>query len=331
MRTLKEYRERCLARKLSEEAIEATVGYLREMEEGMCGRELDDASQAEIEAHLASRMSQGKMADRVMAFARYFLLAKKDEVAIRLLAYLSPIGILPSMAERLEKLEGKDVRDRVMAGVVVPLDGSPPEAFPPATAAFVKDLERELGADKAARVLRWNVHGVPAQAHDAERELFEAAPSVAEWLRGYHARQVAILEKHAADGTIWYEQKITAEAAAYVKADPEIMGGVVKGNKVYMTKIPYDPSRFLASRDPVERRRLACHCPMAVASITEKGAGVPAIWCQCSAGFEKFLLDCAFGEETEATVLESVLAGDPRCRFEITIPPSVLARKPAGG
>ena len=92
-----------------------------------------------------------------------------------------------------------------------------------------------------------------------------------------------------------------------------------------MTKIPYDPDRFIASKDPLERRRLACHCPLAAASITAAGTGVPPLWCDCSAGFEKFLLDVVFGVETRAEVLESVLAGSERCRFAIGIPPGIGA------
>ncbi|HRY72473.1 MAG TPA: DUF6144 family protein, partial [Spirochaetia bacterium] len=109
----------------------------------------------------------------------------------------------------------------------------------------------------------------------------------------------------------------------------EILGGVEEGGAVYATKIPYDPDRFLLSDDPLERRRLACHCPLAASTITPEGAGVPPLWCACSAGYEKFLFDVVFGEETEVEVLESVLAGDARCRFKIMIPESVLRAKGA--
>jgi hypothetical protein len=193
----------------------------------------------------------------------------------------------------------------------------------------VTGLEAELGAVRARRVLAWNVHGIPASAFAEERELYLAAPSIQAWLEGYHERQVAVLARHAADGTLWFEQRITRPVVEYVRACPEMMGGLVEGGKVYMTKIPYDPGRFLVSTDPVEKRRLACHCPLAASTITAEGAGVPALWCDCSAGYEKFILDLVFGEETHATVLESVLAGDARCRYAIEIPASVS--KPGGG
>ena len=332
MREEQAYRERCAARGLGAEATEAAVAAVRtleaELEAG--GASLETAGLPAVESHVAARIAAGAEGEAlVTALARYFLVSGADAVAVRLLAYLLPIGVLPAMAERLGSLEGEEVRARATAGMAFPAPGSPPEAYPAATAAFVRALERELGTERARKVLAWNVHGIPASAFAKERELFLAAPSVAAWLAGFHERQVAVLARHAADGTLWFEQRITPRVVDFVRGEPEILGGVEEGGAVYATKIPYDPDRFLLSRDPLERRRLACHCPLAASTITLEGSGVPPLWCACSAGYEKFLFDVVFGEETEVEVLESVLAGAARCRFKIRIPDAVLRSKGA--
>jgi hypothetical protein len=54
--------------------------------------------------------------------------------------------------------------------------------------------------------------------------------------------------------------------------------------------------RHIPSADPLEKRRLACHCPLASSFIMVSGAGVPSVWCACSAGYEKFLFDVTFGK-----------------------------------
>lgn len=330
----KEFRDRCAARGLGPEAVEQAVSWVRILEAEAPGPDgtLASASLPEVERHVTGLAARGEAGeDRLMALARYFAAAGIDAVAIRLLAYLLPVGVLPAMADRLAELEGASVRDRVMAGVEVPKTGAPPETYPAATAAFVRALETELGAEKARRVLCWNVHGIPAAAFAAEREAFLASESLEEWLAAFHARKVRELERHAEDGTLWFEQRITPAVVDFVRGNQEILSAVSDGRHLWATKIPYDPDRFLASKDPLEKRRLACHCPLAASSITETGAGVPAAWCACSAGFEKFLFDTVFGEETEAVVTESVLAGDPRCRFKIRIPEAVRARfKEAG-
>ena len=324
-----EFRERCRARGLDDAATGEAVAAVLELEADAKGPDgtLASAALADVERHIAGIVAGGKAGEaRLMALARYFAAAGIDGIAIRLLAYLLPVGVLPAMSDRLAELEGEEARSRVMTGVDIPPVGAPPEAYPAATAAFVAALESMLGPEHAGRVLCWNVHGIPAAAFAAEREAFLASASLEEWLAALHGRKVRELAKHAEDGTLWFEQKITPAVVEFVRGNQELLSAVSDGRHLWATKIPYDPDRFLASKDPLEKRRLACHCPLAAASITETGAGVPAAWCACSAGFEKFLFDTVFGEETEVEVTESVLAGDPRCRFKIRIPESVLER-----
>lgn len=326
-----EYRERCAARGLGTEAIEEAVLAVKALERESRGPDgtLATASLADVERHIAGLVSRGENGEaRLMALARYFAAAGINALAIRLLAYMLPVGVLEAMADRLTKREGPETRGKVMANVRIPPAGSPPEAYPVAAIAFLKALEAELGTERARRVLAWNVHGIPPSAFAAEREFFLAAASVDEWLSGFHARKVEEIERHAQDGTLWFEQRITPKVVEYVRDNPEILGGVVEGPYIYATKIPYDPDRFLSTDNPLEKRRLACHCPLAASSITASGADVPPLWCACSAGYEKFLFDIVFDEETEVEVLESVLAGDSRCRFGIRIPDSIRGRTP---
>jgi hypothetical protein len=348
----KEYRERCVARGLKASAIEAAVAAVEALEAEAKGADgtLRSSSLASVERHVAGLVAAGTSdEERLLALGRYFQVlsavpggavagadagatgtpSHAQAITIRLLAYLLPVGVLPAMADRLASLEGESARARVMSVVRVPPCGAPPEDYPAATAAFVSALERELGSAGARRLLAWNVHGIPASAFIEERERFLAAPSIQAWLDDYHERQVAVLERHAADGTLWFEQRITPRVVESVRKNREVLGGLVEGGTIYMTKIPYDPDAFLASDDPIERRRRACHCPLARSTISSGGAGVPSVWCSCSAGYEKFFLDVVFGEDTKAEVVESVLAGDGRCRFAIAIPPATLAAKRA--
>jgi hypothetical protein len=217
-------------------------------------------------------------------------------------------------------LEGDGIVSRVLDGIVFPPPGTPPESYPAAAEPFVRALVREIGVGRAERVLTWNVHGIPASAFAPERERLLELGSIDTWLLDYHERQVRVLARHAEEGTLWFEQKITPSVVEFVRTHPEVQGGVRDGDDIYVTKIPYDPDRYLKSSDPLERRRLACHCPLAASSITTNGAGVPAAWCACSAGFVKFMFDVVFGQETEARVVSSVLGGEDVCRFAIRIP-----------
>jgi len=325
----KEFIESLKRRGLDEGSIRESVKTIQAMESWLEGKgfSLSEPSIEPVEAWIAERLGSGEPAsDFLVPAIRYFAAAREEAIAIRLMAYLLPVGILPAMADRLARLEGQAIRDRVMAQVAIPAEGSPPESYPPATARFSESLEAELGAEKARQVLTWNVHSISAESFAEERRRFLELGSVDAWLADYHDRQVSVLKKHAEDGTMWFEQQITPAVVDFVEARPEILGGVRKGDTIYVTKIPYDPDRYLRTTDSLERRRLACHCPLAAASITESGAAVPSRWCACSAGFAKVRFDVVFGEETEAFVLDSVLAGSQSCRFAVKIPQSINRR-----
>lgn len=121
-------------------------------------------------------------------------------------------------------------------------------------------------------------------------------------------------------GRIWYEQQITPEVVEFVKRNPEMANGIRRGDKIYVTKIPYAPSDYLKEKDPTLKRYYACHCPLARTAIRDGTPKIPAVFCYCSGGFETFAFDTIFDQTTEVELLESALKGDPRCRFAITIP-----------
>ncbi len=318
-----EFVERLKGKGLDEDSIRSSLRTVSRLRAALAsgGFSLAGPDLSIVETWIADMLAEGEpAAELLLSLARYFSVSGEPALAIRLLAYLSPIGVLPAMSDRLASLEGSSVRDRIMSRISVPPEGSPPEAYPEAAARFASVLKEELGESEARRVLAWNVHGIPPEAFVEERERFLELGSIDEWLLDYHRRQVEVLSGHAKNGTLWFEQKITQAVVDFVRDRQEILSGVRAGDIIYVTKIPYDPDRFLKATDPLERRRLACHCPLAASSITPKGAGVPPLWCACSAGYSKFRFDIVFGEETEASVVNSVLSGDDFCRFAVRIP-----------
>jgi len=135
---------------------------------------------------------------------------------------------------------------------------------------------------------------------------------------------VAELEEYAESGRVWYEQVITPEVVEYVRSNQEILSAVLRGDKLYITKVPYAPAEYLGESDTTMRRFYACHCPLARMAILTGEPEVSMEWCYCSAGFEKLPYDVLFGEELEVEVLESALGGSNRCRFAVKVPQAEL-------
>ncbi|MCJ7634717.1 hypothetical protein MUP77_20290 [Candidatus Bathyarchaeota archaeon] len=139
------------------------------------------------------------------------------------------------------------------------------------------------------------------------------------FLEGEHSLLVAELEEAMKSGRLWYEQEITPEVVEFVRGDQMIQNGVLEGNVVLKSKIPFAPAKWLQEKDPKMRRYYACHCQLARDRILTDNSKPLATFCHCSAGYEKLPLEVALGVPLEVEVLENVLEGGDRCRFAIKI------------
>jgi hypothetical protein len=301
------------------DAVKVVRRFETELEAG--GKALESATLEDLREHLALLVFRKENSlDRLQALANYFYSTDRNDLYIYFTSIIGGRGVLPSMSERLESLVDEETRKRVFDGIETPPLGSPPEDAPHVTRRLMERLQKELPPEVYRKVLAGNHHRIPLEAFDGLKELYEESGSIDEFLRRRHERAIADLEKHLTKGKIWYEQEITQRVVDFVRGNREVLGGVRQGDRIYITKIPYDPDVFLREDDLVMKRYHACHCPFVRSSIIAEGPEVPSEWCYCSGGYTKLPFEVVFGEELEVELLESVLAGDPRCRFAVTCP-----------
>jgi len=317
-------REFLKSRGYTEERLTAALQAVGEMEAWLAGRNKDvaAATTGDLREYLAELVREGKNTEeRLLDLARTMWHLRRNELYIYFASMFGGRNIYASIAARLEEIAGTERKNAVFAGIETPPLGSPTEAYPPVTRLLMQRLDEHLTPAEVRRVLTWNHHGIPAAAFAKHREWFAEKQSIEEFLKKVHAEAVAELEEHAREGIVWYEQEITPEVVAFVRANQEILSAVRDGDRLYMTKIPYAPARYLRETDPRLKRYYACHCPLAREAILDQRVDVPPEWCYCSAGFEKLMLDTVLEAPTEIEVLESALKGDARCRFAMRISP----------
>jgi len=319
----KGFRKRLKERKLNEKEIDFAVGAAREFLDYLKRKKvpLRAAGLDELKEYLSFLIDGGRNSmDRLLAIARYCYFAKKNDYYVYFTSILNGRDILPLIGKKLADVAGEKTRNRIFERFELPPLGSPPDDYPKLTKMIVDKLEAELPAATCREVLTGNYHEIPAEAFKDKKERFEKAKSIDEYLIGEHERLVTELTECMKKGRIWYEQQITPEVVEFVNKNPEMANGVRLGDKIYTTKIPYAPSDYLKEKDPTMKRYYACHCPLARTAIRDGTPKIPAVFCYCSGGFEKFAFDTIFGQTTEVELLESALKGDMRCRFAITIP-----------
>ncbi len=257
---------------------------------------------------------------RIVAVVRFFSYADQKEIVTYFLTMTGTIGVLENIQKRAVEIAGKKTADKVFSKLDVPPLGSPYEVYPPVVEKMMGKLTGAVNEKTACKILAGNNHGLTAEGKANEKKRFNELKDIDAYLIDYHDRKVKELQHHMEENKIWFESKITPEIVEYVRNNPEVLGGVRIGNEIFVTKFPYDPENFLKETDPVKKRFHACHCPFARSSIIDGSANIDSKWCNCSGGFNKHLFDILFETDTEVRVVESVLAGDDRCRFAIKIP-----------
>ncbi|MFA5036453.1 MAG: hypothetical protein WC479_04685 [Candidatus Izemoplasmatales bacterium] len=283
-------------------------------------KSIDEASIPDLDNFIASLVEWGENTFPVIiGLMRYFRIIGRNDLYVQLTKYTGGDEVIENILISLEKKAGKPIVDAVMKDLDIPILGTAPKDYPKFTDRFMKRMHEHCPSSCFSEVMSGNNHGIPDQAFADEKALYEAAPSLAAYLQDFNNRQIAILQKHADTKTIWFEQEINQKVVDYVKTNQEIMSAVLKDDKLYSTKIPYDPQRFLDETNPVMRRYYACHCPFVRESVISNDPKVSADWCLCSGGFGKAMYEVILNHKLKVKCLNNVLSGDEFCRFEIDL------------
>jgi len=322
-----EYRRYLRKREMKVEAVEDAVVAVKEFEEwlGSRNKTFESASLGDLKMYIAELISGGlNTPERFLALSRYFWLTKRNDFYSHFAAILGGRGVYNSIGDRLKEVAGEEKRSEVFNGFEKPPLGTTPDAYPPCTKDLLDKLNVSLTQEDVKKVLAGNHHRIPLEAFAEKVKRWEASKTMEEFLTGEHKRLVAELEDAWKSGRLWYEQVITPEVVEYVKGDQTIQNGILVGDVVLKSKIPFNPDKWLKEKDPKMRRYYACHCQLARDAILNDTAKPLSTFCYCSAGYEKLPLEVILGVPLEVEVLESVLSGGEKCRFAVKIPKDKL-------
>ena len=318
-----EYRKYLRKREMKVEDVENAVTTVKELEANLKanGKTFESATVSDLKQYISSSISDGSNTeDRIIALTRYFWMTKRNDLYTYFVGIVGGRGVYTSIGERLGKLEGEAKRGEVFDGFKPPPLGSPPKAYPACTKELLSRLSASLPPEEVKKVLAGNHHRIPAEGFAEMKKRYENAETMEAFLAGEHQHLIAELENAMKAGRLWYEQTITPEVVEYVKKDQTIQNGMLVGDRVLKSKIPFAPDKWLAEKDPKMRRYYSCHCQLAREAILNDTSKPLGTFCYCSAGYEKFPLEVVLGVPLEVEVLENVLDGGERCRFAVKIP-----------
>lgn len=264
-----------------------------------------------------------------LALIRYAYFVKNEAVYLAGLEQIDGAEAMDNLEGKLVEIFGQELRDQVLTGIHPTPLGTPSLEKSRSMGQVIHNLVQLTGEEQCQELLKDSLRDLPDEWYAGVRGKFLAAADLDDFLARKGDEFIAELEDIKTNNRLYFTQKINDEVIAFVNEHPEIRQGVREGNILYEAKIPYMAIEYLAEQDEARKRYYYCHCPWARESIPESETTVPGIFCNCSAGYHKKYWELAFDQPLKAEVVESVLKGDPWCKFAIHLPEELIPQDQA--
>jgi hypothetical protein len=324
--SIDEYRKHLREQGISDDSIMRQIPIIEDfigfLEEPGSTKHPADAGKGEVERYARKLIAEGRNTlEHLSALCDYCDWLGQRKLYVALVELMDCHNALDVLAAEIEKRHGREVREQVFSDPIPPLGADEKErgAY---TRKILERMSQQLTPEQAGEAWFQVQHGIPAgywSRHDqAEKEKYQKYGSIDEFLNAKRQERDAMLAKLRDNNELWYTVEISDEVLEFVRSDPEMEGGRRDGDRIYITKIPYNATRYLQETDPKLKRYFACHCPLLREAILDDRP-ISQVTCNCSLGHASHYL-AGLGMELKGEVLESVIKGDTRCRFVFYLP-----------
>ena len=324
---IEEYTEYLQGQGVPDDAIEKRLAIIRDFVKFLADLGFKEntaaAGKEEVEKFARKLIAAGSNTLENFSFLRdYARWLGHRKLYVALIEVMDCHNALGVLADEVEERHGREVRDRVFSEALPPLGTGERErcAY---TRTITEHMAQHVTPQETREAWFHVQHGIPADAWResdmADREKYrQCGNNVDEFLDLKRRERDALLTRLRDEGKLWYTVEIDDEVLEFVKSDPEMEVGRREGDRVYITKIPYNAVRYLHETDPEMKRYYACHCPLLREAI-RKGQSISPDVCNCSLGHASHYL-AGLGRELKGEVLESAVKGDTRCRLVFYLP-----------
>lgn len=243
------------------------------------------------------------------------------ELYVALIEVMDCHNALEILADEIERQHSEEVRNRIFSEPLPPLGADEKErcAY---TRMIMKQMALQLTPEEARSAWFQVQHGIPAavwrKSDVAEKEKYRMCGNIDTFLDLKRRERDILLTRLRDEDKLWYTVMINDEVLEFVKGDPEMEVGRREGDKIYISKIPYNAVRYLHATDAKLKRYYTCHCPLLREAILNDQP-VAQEACNCSLGHASHYL-AGLDQDLRGEVLESAIKGDTRCRFVFYLP-----------
>ncbi len=317
---LAEYQEHLQGQNIPNDIIEKRMVVVADFAKFLAALGLKEASTAgkdEVERFVRQLITERRNTlENLSALCDYADWLGYRKLYVALIEVMDCHNAMEVLAEEIEKRHGQEVRSRTFQEALPSL-GADEKERSAYTQTIMRRMSHQINPQEMRKVWFGVQHGIlPSEwsKHDAaDKEKYRQCGNIDDFLALKRRERDNLLTRLRDENRLWYTVEINDEVLEFVKSDPEMEGGRREGDKIYITKIPYNAIRYLHETDARMKRYYACHCPLVREAILQDQPISPDV-CYCSLGHASHYL-AGLNRELEGEVLESAVKGDTRCRF----------------
>jgi hypothetical protein len=316
--------EYLLENKSSQEQADIFVSRLKEftnfLEVG--NNDIDSIPRGEIIKYadiLAEKKSEYVL-DFLRALINYANFTKKYDYIIEIIDISESYNAMDNLYQRVAEQHDEQIRDEIFENLKIPVLGTHPEKKPEFTRIVLERLDEKIGEEATIELLKPCLHGRPGDIKK-DREDFLRLNDIDEFLRLKKQELIDRLQTHKNEGTLEFAQYIDEEVLEFIRNTPSINPGIREGDKIIVTKMPYQTKKHLQAEDKKMKGYYSCYCPWVRSAIKNGNDNeISSNFCHCSAGYTKKYWDIIFDQPTEVVPIETPLMGGVICKFAVHIP-----------
>ncbi|UCG01623.1 MAG: hypothetical protein JSW11_18685 [Candidatus Heimdallarchaeota archaeon] len=312
-------------RKLDMEKITEAVGVIQEFSK-FVSNSIDNATYNDFQDFSAYLIKNYKNTwDNYIHILRYGYFKKNNLLIIASMEVIDGGEVIQNFSQRLIDEFGEDIRNEIFGELEVPPLGIHPKRKPAITKELIKKFLQKVDRNKCAEFLASGLRNKYPDSYKSAQAKFLKAKNIDEFLEIKRQDFINTLKTHYEEETLFFTQEINEQVLEYVKGQEGMTeAGIREGNKVIMTKIPYMTIQYLNATDEQEKRYYYCHCPWVREALLEENQPVDPVFCNCSGGYYKNFWEAVLDQPVKVELLESVLKGNPTCKFALHLPQEVI-------
>jgi len=289
------------------------------------GSTLETATIGEIRAYLKRLIKKDKNGiDNLLPLLFYYEHSDRIDLNIYLSDVIHGGQEYEEILERVEKLAGFDVAWRIEHECPLPPLGTDPSFFPEYTGRLLRKLFAILpDADVLPAIYDTEKSHLP-MLYEYKIALFQAAGSIDEYLLASAKLELLRLKVLQRGNTKWNEVYITDEFLRRISQNQELLSGVRRGNRIYVTMQPAQPAKYIKAKTLEKKRYYTCHEPNINAGFLTGIPDVSIVWCDRCVSRIRTKYECLLGRPLTAELVESALLGDTACRIAVLLEPDAV-------